>query len=161
MRSADAETLLKSLPSFTPIFFSMSLRLGQPPRMAEHTLVSAGPDYQDPLVMINARLFRALVDAPSNIGHSCFPRLLAVLPLASHRRCGRSRRSPARRAGASPPNGSPPPLSRRRLAPPFLTTLIKAKQLYQFSSLNTVQTPLPSLPKYLKIIQSDIGLLSE
>ena len=47
---------------------------------SEPTLVSAGPDYQDPLVMINARLFRALVDAPSNIGHSCFPRLLAALP---------------------------------------------------------------------------------
>ena len=89
--------------------------------------------------MINARLFRALVDAPSNIGHSCFPRLLTALPSL----------------------WALPPLSRRRLAPPFLTTLIKAKQLYQSSSLNTVQTPLPSLPKYLKIIQSDIGLLSE
>ena len=30
------------------------------------TLVSAGPDYQDPLVMINARLFRALVNAGPN-----------------------------------------------------------------------------------------------
>ena len=29
-------------------------------------LVSAGPDYQDPLVMINARLFRALVNAGPN-----------------------------------------------------------------------------------------------
>ena len=43
MRSADAETLLKSFPSFTPIFFSMSLKLGQPPRMAgrEHPSVSS------------------------------------------------------------------------------------------------------------------------
>ena len=123
------------------------------------SLVSAGPDYQDPLVMINARLFRALVNAPSNIGHSCFPRLLTALP--SLWALPPIPHSSLRRAGASPPNGSPPPLSRRRLAPPFLTTLIKAKQLYQFSSLNTVQTPLPSLPKYLKIIQSDIGLLSE
>ena len=126
-----------------------------------YALVSAGPDYQDPLVMINARLFRALVNAPSNIGHSCFPRLLAALPLASHRRCGRSRRSPAHRCGALALPRPMAALSRRCLAPPFLTTLIKAKQLYQFSSLNTVQTPLPSLPKYLKIIQSDIGLLSE
>ena len=70
---------------------------------------------------------------------SCLPPSLWALPPIP--------RSSLRRAGASPPNGSPPPLSRRRLAPPFLTTLIKAKQLYQFSSLNTVQTPLPSLPK--------------
>ena len=132
-------------------------------RRANQALVSADPDYQDPLVMINARLFRALVDAPSNIGHSCFPRLLAALPLASPSLWALPPipRSSLRRAGASPPNGSPPPLSRRRLAPPFLTTLMKTKQLYQFSSLNTVQTPLPSLHKYRKIIQSDIALLSE
>ena len=77
-------------------------------------LVSAGPDYQDPLVMINARLFKALVNAPSNIGHSCFPRLLAALPLASHRRCGRSRRSPAHRCGAL---ALPRPMAARRRSP--------------------------------------------
>ena len=77
-------------------------------------LVSAGPDYQDPLVMINARLFRALVNAPSNIGHSCFPRLLAALPLASHRRCGRSRRSPAHCCGAL---ALPRPMAARRRSP--------------------------------------------
>ena len=81
---------------------------------AREALVSAGPDYQDPLVMINARLFRALVDAPSNIGHSCFPRLLAALPLASHRRCGRSRRSPAHRCGAL---ALPRPMAARRRSP--------------------------------------------
>ena len=78
------------------------------------SLVSAGPDYQDPLVMINARLFRALVNAPSNIGHSCFPRLLATLPLASHRRCGRSRRSPAHRCGGL---ALPRPMAARRRSP--------------------------------------------
>ena len=31
-----------------------------------YPLVSAGPDYQDPLVMINAQLFRALVNAGPN-----------------------------------------------------------------------------------------------
>ena len=66
------------------------------------------------LVMINARLFRALVNAPSNIGHSCFPRLLAALPLASHRRCGRSRRSPAHRCGAL---ALPRPMAARRRFP--------------------------------------------
>lgn len=133
-------------------------------------LLSAGPDYQDTLVMINAPLFKALANMARNIGH--FPSwvvpiiwpIFAGLPplFPTPPRCAPLWRSAPHsllwHTGAPHPSwwhagdSRPAAACQRNSAPivttPFCSTLfyycVKGKQLNLSNSLNTIHLVEPA-----------------